>query len=177
MNTRTLLAATVAALLLPLAASAQDDPRLQEDSPPVADQAAQETMTDTVSDDLPWGEPDLPPPVHPDPAPVDPRVPTAEQLDDPMSTPPEPDVPPPDVDPVPMESNERWRQLDADGDGRISAEEGRVDADFHSGFEMMDTNSDGFIDRTELDTAPTADATDDGDATHADDAIDDDDDR
>lgn len=155
MNTRTLLAATVAALLLPLAASAQDDPRLQDDAPPVADLAEQ----------------DLPPPVRPVPAPVDPRVPTAEQLDEPMSTPPEPDVPPPDVDAEPMEANERWRQLDADGDGRISAEEGRIDADFHSSFEMMDTNSDGFIDGTELDTAETdADAGDDDDDDGAGDA-------
>lgn len=132
MNTRT-LAATLAAMLFPFAAaSAQDDPRLQD--------------LDTATE--------LPPPANPDPASEDPRVPTADELDDPMVTPPEPDmppdVPPPDVDTAPMDASDRWSQLDADGDGRITAEEGRIDADFHSSFEMMDRNSDGFIDSTEL---------------------------
>ncbi|WP_027069723.1 hypothetical protein [Novilysobacter defluvii] len=158
MNTRT-LAATLAALLFPFAAaSAQDDPRLQD-----LDTAAERTTQDTATDEpeasgnYPWGEPELPPPANPDPAPADPRVPTVDELDDPMVTPPEPDVPPdvppPDVDTAPMDTSDRWSQLDADGDGRITAEEGRIDADFHSSFEMMDRNSDGFIDSTELDEA------------------------
>lgn len=135
MKTRTLVAAALAALLFPLAASAQDDPRLDRDR-------------------LETGAPtELPPPANPEPPPVDPRVPTAEQLEEPMTTPPEPDVPPPDVDPVPLDPTDRWGQLDADGDGRISAEEGRIDADFHSNFSMMDTDSDGFVDDTELDRA------------------------
>lgn len=133
MKTHTLLAAALAALLFPLAAPAQDDP--------------------TPAVDPTQGEPELPPMANPETPPVDdPRVPTAEQLEEPMTTPPEPDVPPPDIpEEVPLDPVDRWGQLDADGDGRISTEEGRIDADFHSNFEMMDANSDGFIDSTELD--------------------------
>ena len=128
MKTHTLLAAALAALLFPLAASAQDA-------------AADPTQ----------GEPELPPMANPAPPTDDPRVPTAEQLEEPMTTPPEPDVPPPDIpDQAPLDPVDRWGQLDADGDGRISSEEGRIDADFHSSFEMMDANSDGFIDGNEL---------------------------
>ncbi|MCE7032025.1 hypothetical protein LY625_05235 [Lysobacter sp. GX 14042] len=146
MNTRTLLAAALAALLFPFVAPAQEttDPPVRAGQDTTSRQLEQATAED------PWGEAELPPPVNPEPAPEDPRVPTAEQLEHPMATPPEPDVPPPDVDRAPLDPAGRWGQLDADGDGRISAEEGRIDADFHSSFEMMDTDSDGFIDHTEL---------------------------
>ena len=40
--------------------------------------------------------------------------------------------------------------LDADGDGRISRVEGSADADFERNFEMMDVDSDGFLDQGEL---------------------------
>ena len=40
--------------------------------------------------------------------------------------------------------------LDADGDGRISRAEGSADADFERNFEMMDVDSDGFLDQGEL---------------------------
>lgn len=49
------------------------------------------------------------------------------------------------VPPVEHGENQRWRQLDTDGDGRISRSEGRVDPDFDSNFEMMDADSDGYI--------------------------------
>lgn len=136
MNLRTVLAALVAALLFPLAALAQDDPRQD-----TADPVPQSTQDRTG------------------------------QLDDPMTTPPDPDIPPPDVDTVPLDPADRWGQLDADGDGWISAEEGRIDADFHSNFEMMDADGDGRVDPTELERAGTherdqddgADAGDTGD--------------
>ncbi|CAA9317765.1 MAG: hypothetical protein AVDCRST_MAG71-1114 [uncultured Lysobacter sp.] len=38
-----------------------------------------------------------------------------------------------------------WTQLDTNGDGRISAAEGGVNADFKAGFEMMDADHDGFV--------------------------------
>lgn len=136
MNTRTLLAASVAALLFPLGALAQDGPRQDAADPPT--QSEQDR---------------------------------SGQLDEPMTTPPDPDVPPPDVDTAPLDPSDRWGQLDADGDGWISAEEGRIDADFHSSFEMMDADGDGRVDPTELERAGTherdqddgADAGDTGD--------------
>ena len=45
-----------------------------------------------------------------------------------------------------------WTELDADGDGRISADEGGVDADFGANFEMMDADSDGFVTDAEFRT-------------------------
>lgn len=44
-----------------------------------------------------------------------------------------------------------WKQLDSDGDGRISRNEGSVDPDFDRNFEMMDTDSDGYITGSEMD--------------------------
>lgn len=44
-----------------------------------------------------------------------------------------------------------WKQLDSDGDGRISRSEGSVDPDFDRNFEMMDTDSDGYITGSEMD--------------------------
>lgn len=166
MNTRTLLAATLAALLFPLVAPAQDGASQETADPPVrSDQDTTAQQLDQATAEDPWGEPELPPPTNPEPPSADPRVPTAEQLEHPMTTPPEPDVPPPDVDRAPLDPAERWGQLDADGDGRISAEEGRIDADFHSSFEMMDTDSDGFIDRTELEQSGDGHDGDGSDAT------------
>lgn len=44
-----------------------------------------------------------------------------------------------------------WKQLDSDGDGRISRSEGSVDPDFERNFEMMDTDSDGYVTDNEMD--------------------------
>jgi hypothetical protein len=38
-----------------------------------------------------------------------------------------------------------WTRLDADADGRISADEADADAGFDSGFATMDSNRDGFV--------------------------------
>jgi Ca2+-binding EF-hand superfamily protein len=38
-----------------------------------------------------------------------------------------------------------WTRLDADADGRISADEADADAGFDAGFAMMDSNGDGFV--------------------------------
>lgn len=45
-----------------------------------------------------------------------------------------------------------WSELDANGDGRISAVEGGVNADFKAAFEMMDADHDGFISDAEYRT-------------------------
>lgn len=38
-----------------------------------------------------------------------------------------------------------WAELDADGDGRVSADEGSIDADFSGRFAAMDGDGDGFV--------------------------------
>lgn len=43
-----------------------------------------------------------------------------------------------------------WTRLDADGDGRISAAEGAVDAAFKADFAALDADDDGFVSDTEF---------------------------
>jgi hypothetical protein len=38
-----------------------------------------------------------------------------------------------------------FRKLDRNGDGKVSAEEARVNADLKASFEALDTNHDGFL--------------------------------
>ena len=49
-----------------------------------------------------------------------------------------------------------WAQLDANGDGRISAAEGAASAEFTSSFEMMDVDSDGFVSTSEYRRHPSS---------------------
>lgn len=92
---------------------------------------------------------------------ADPRVPEVEATDNPMT-----DVPPPspiesDLDPrdtddavddAAIPDRSRWSDLDTDGDGRVSSEEGAMDADFTTNFSMMDSNGDGFVSDAEFTT-------------------------
>lgn len=65
---------------------------------------------------------------------------------------------------------DRWTVLDANGDGRISAEEGAVDADFAAGFEMVDADDDGYVTDAEFraDAGRADDGADDAEAAAAD---------
>lgn len=82
---------------------------------------------------------------------VDPRAPIDDAAEDPMSAvpPPPPPVQSQDatqaVDHSDVAQRARWAGIDADGDGRISAAEAAVDADFSANFEMMDGDGDGFV--------------------------------
>ena len=55
-----------------------------------------------------------------------------------------------------------WKQMDLDGDGRISAAEGRFDTQFSAGFGEMDSNKDGFISEAEFRAQAGRDGNDDG---------------
>ena len=102
----------------------------------------------------------LPPQVNPNETAdqsVDPRLPVADEAEDPMSA-----VPPParsdaqstlgtDV------ARDRWTRLDGDADGRISKQESAVDAEFSTGFAAMDSDGDGFVSRAEFDAEQGSD--------------------
>ena len=102
---------------------------------------------------------------------VDPRLPVADDAEDPMSAVP---PPPPRTDAqasghAHVAERSRWTELDVDGDGRVSAEEGRADAELRTGFEAMDADRDGFVSEAEFgagasvdDGATDADAMDQG---------------
>ena len=102
---------------------------------------------------------------------VDPRLPVADDAEDPMSAVP---PPPPRIDAqasghAHVAERSRWTELDVDGDGRVSAEEGRADAELRTGFEAMDADRDGFVSEAEFgagasvdDGATDADAMDQG---------------
>jgi len=49
-----------------------------------------------------------------------------------------------------MPQRRSWKQLDVDGDGRISAAEGKADAAFSAGFGAADSNGDGFVSAAEF---------------------------
>lgn len=149
MNTRNrnlLVVALATALAVPLAAAnglAEAGPRAS-------------AQTETTQGELDEAEATeaLPPQVNPieeSEQGVDPRVPPVEDAEDPMSAVPPPPPPPmqsrdtmPD-DPADAAHDARWAELDADGDGRINAQEGAADADFNANFEMMDGDGDGFV--------------------------------
>ena len=105
----------------------------------------------------------LPPQVNPDEVAeqgVDPRLPVADDVEDPMSAVP---PPPPQVDAqasgeAHVAERSRWSDLDLDGDGRISAEEGRADAELRTGFEAMDADSDGFVSEAEFGASSGSDS-------------------
>ena len=54
------------------------------------------------------------------------------------------------VNPADVAHDPRWAELDANGDGRIDAQEGAADADFNAGFAMMDGDGDGFVTEAEF---------------------------
>ncbi len=58
--------------------------------------------------------------------------------------------PPAATPPTADRDDVRANPLDTDGDGRISRAEGSADADFERNFEMMDVDSDGYLDPAEL---------------------------
>lgn len=158
MNTRSLLAVALATALFPPLVLAQSLTGETDDSGRPAIQAESELA-----------EQDLPPQVNEAEADTDPRVPTVEDLEDPMRAPIPPQHAPPEPSPAPDPVDaDRWQQLDTDGDGRISAEEGQVDADFGSNFEMMDVDHDGYVDEGERgEPQPAGDADDDRDEDDA----------
>lgn len=122
---------------------------------------------DTTTEELDQIERGTTPPVSD----VDDRIDPVDPTIDPMTPPPQTDdttnegwgvtnEPDPlqDADPMmdegdrPLTDSERWAELDSDGDGRVSREEGGVDADFRANFEMMDGDGDGFVTEAELGT-------------------------
>lgn len=138
-RTRKLTALAMAtALAVPALALAQDttteelDQLEQETAPPVSDIDDRMEPVDPEVDAM-----TQPPPQVDDTAADDADISAAE---DPLQ----------DADPM-NDDNDRWAQLDSDGDGRISPEEGRVDADFSANFEMMDEDGDGFVSQAEFD--------------------------
>ncbi|MGQ4660358.1 hypothetical protein [Lysobacter sp. F6437] len=143
MNTRTrnlLMVALATALAAPVAVAQTETTQQQLDRQDAAEE--------------------LPPQVNPNETadqPVDPRLPVADEAEDPMSA-----VPPParsdaqstlrtDVAP------DRWTRLDADADGRISKAESAADAEFSTGFAAMDSDGDGFVSRAEFDAGQGSD--------------------
>lgn len=101
----------------------------------------------------------MPPPVEQTEA-ADPRVPPPvegadpQALEEPMTSP----KPPPAQARGAAQAAGRsavtqrsvWADLDTDGDGRVSAVEGNVDAEFTSTFALMDSDSDGFVTEAEF---------------------------
>lgn len=63
----------------------------------------------------------------------------------------EQEVMPPPVNATDIDRDHPWSPLDADGDGRISRDEGSVDPDFTANFDMVDSDRDGYINRAEMD--------------------------
>lgn len=136
--------AVATALAVPALALAQDttteqlDEVMQETTPPVSDVDERIDPVDPEIDAM------TPPPQ------------TDDTTGEGMGITNEPD-PLQDADPMPDERNrpltdsDIWAGLDADGDGRVSMDEGRVDADFNANFEMMDGDGDGFVTESEFD--------------------------
>lgn len=139
---RTVLALALGTVLVAPLASAQSDTGR-------ANANARAGLQQTV-------EPDqaLPPPVNPDELMdrrVDPRVPAADVVG---AAPPPPPVQARGAAQAAGHADvvqrDVWTRLDADGDGRISVEEGAVDADFDTDFEAMDADGDGFVSDAEF---------------------------
>lgn len=65
-------------------------------------------------------------------------------------------APPPAAPPQAAAAVGVWAQLDANGDGRISAAEGAASAEFKASFEMMDVDRDGFVSDSEYRRSPPA---------------------
>lgn len=137
MNTRTLWAVALAAAALGPLAVAQTVTGETDASDRAAIQAQDQTEIG-VDREMPPQVNDLG---------EDPRVPTEQNLEDPMR------APPPEklrgdhgmTGSHGSDGSAQWVALDTDGDGRISAEEGRADADFSASFEMIDADGDGFV--------------------------------
>ncbi|MGH8083987.1 MAG: hypothetical protein ACREPV_01750 [Lysobacter sp.] len=153
MNTRNrnlLVVALATALAAPIAAATGLD-----GAAPLA--TAQSETTQGELDEAEATEA-LPPQVNPPETgeqELDPRAPPVEDVEDPMSTVPPPppmqsqDAMPP-ADPANVARDPRWVELDANGDGRIDAQEGAADADFNASFAMMDGDGDGFVTEAEF---------------------------
>ncbi len=154
MNTRNrnmLTVALASALIAPFAAAsglAGADPRASAQTETTQSELDEEAATEA-----------LPPQVNPveeREQDVDPRAPIDYAAEDPMSTvpPPPPPVQSRDATQAPHPSDvaqdARWTDLDTDGDGRISVEEGAMAADFGANFEMMDGDGDGFVTEAEF---------------------------
>lgn len=97
---------------------------------------------------------ELPPQVNPNETAdqsIDPRLPVADEAEDPMSA-----VPPSARSDAQSTlrtkvAPDRWTRLDADADGRISKAESAADAGLSTGFAAMDSDGDGFVSRAEFD--------------------------
>lgn len=92
----------------------------------------------------------LPPPVEQTES-ADPRVPTPvesadpQALEEPMTSPKPPPAQARGAARAAVTQRSVWADLDTDGDGRVSAAEADVDAEFTSNFAAMDSDSDGFV--------------------------------
>ncbi len=164
-RTRTVLAVALGTVLIaPLAAAQSDTAQSRANARAGLQQAVEPQQA-------------LPPQVNPAEVveqSVDPRVPTGDIADDAINAAPPP--PPlqsrgatPAAGHADVVQRDVWSRLDVDGDGRISVEEGRVDADFGANFEMIDGDGDGFVTDAEF----RANARLDDDADDMDDADDD----
>lgn len=83
-------------------------------------------------------------------APSPPALTDPQRLEDPMSNPPPHSQAGGQVaDPSAVARSDKWTQLDADGDGRISATEASADPDFYTHLSVMDADGDGFVSAAE----------------------------
>jgi len=137
MNTRTMWAVTLVAASIGPWAAAQTVTGENDTSARAVTQAQDRTEIG-VDRELPPQVNDLG---------EDPRVPTEQDIEDPMRAPPPEKVHGDDRMTGGHESDgsAQWVALDTDGDGRISAEESRADADFSASFETTDADGDGFV--------------------------------
>lgn len=108
-------------------------------------------------------------PRAPSPPAVSPRLPVnvddpatvgsdPQQLEEPMASgrPPQSQAGAKAADPSAVAHADKWAQLDADGDGRISATEASAQSDVGSRFAMIDRDGDGFLSADEYRAHTTA---------------------
>jgi hypothetical protein len=145
LSRRRLLALALGASLIPLLMAAA--PRLhaapQSESaqtnergapPPTVPPTTPPPVNDQAADAIDHARDGLPPPQTSDEAPMtSPRPPPAQSQGQGMANTPQPT------------DTGLWAQLDSNRDGKVSASEGRANADFSTRFASMDTDRDGFV--------------------------------